>query len=410
MINHNKTLVSCFVGIANQAVLTNITAILLVPLMMLYDITITQFGLLVGINFCAQMLADIILTIYIDKLSYKTVIQVANLVAAAGMILFGLSPIIMPDNPYPIIVVATIIFSFASGICEVILSPITDTIPDDFKSKKSAMSLMHSFYAWGQAFCILYVSLMLLLVGIENWHYIVLSTVIVPIICIILFSSTTIVQVRVSAKEHNRAVLKSPIFFMCCMAIFFGAASEIVMNQYASVFAEVALGLSKIEADLMGMMLFAVCLGLGRVIHGVIGHKIDIHKVLIVGSGLSVVMYAVVGAVNNATVQLVFVVLSGFTVSLLWPGTLVIAGDSFKNAGAWIFSGLAIAGDMGAMIFPSIAGGLVDSLEFNTMYLVMTIAPAVTFVCHIVLKFLTAKHKKAESEMVEVEEIVEIVE
>lgn len=401
MINHNKTLTSCFVGIANQAVLTNITAILLVPLMMLYDITITQFGLLVGINFCAQMIADIVLTMYIDKLSYKTVIQVANVVSAIGMILFGLSPIIMPENPYPIIVIATIIFSFASGICEVILSPITDTIPDDFKSKKSAMSLMHSFYAWGQVLCILYVSLMLFFVGIENWHYIVLSTVIVPIICMMLFSRTTIVQVRVSAKEHNRSALKSPIFFVCCVAIFFGAASELVMNQYASVFAEVALGLSKIEADLVGMMLFAVCLGIGRVIHGFIGHKIDIHKLLIVGSGLSIIMYAVVGTVENATVQLVFVVLSGFTVSLLWPGTLVIAGDSFKNAGAWIFSGLAIAGDMGAMIFPSMAGGIVDSLGFNSMYLIMTIAPIVTFACHIVLKFLTARHKKLENNVVE---------
>lgn len=401
MINHNKTLVSCFVGIANQAMLTNITAILLVPLMMLYDITITQFGLLVGINFCAQMIADIVLTMYIDKLSYKTVIQAANIVSAIGMIIFGLSPLIMPENPYPIIVVATIIFSFASGICEVILSPITDTIPDDFKSKKSAMSLMHSFYAWGQVACILYVSLMLFFIGIENWHYIVLSTVVVPIICMILFSRTTIVQVRISAKEHNRKALKSPIFYICCVAIFFGAASELVMNQYASVFAEVALGLSKIEADLVGMMLFAVCLGIGRVIHGCIGHKVDIHKLLIIGSGLSIAMYAVVGSVENTTVQLVFVVLSGLTVSLLWPGTLVIAGDSFKNAGAWIFSGLAIAGDMGAMIFPSMAGGIVDSLGFNSMYLIMTIAPTVTFGCHIVLKFLTARHKKLENDIVE---------
>ena len=401
MINHKRTLASCFCGIANQAILTNITAILFVPLMMLYDITITQFGLLVGINFCAQMVADIVLTIYIDKIKYKNIVQIANVISVIGMIVFAMAPVIMPDNPFPLIVVATIIFSFASGICEVVLSPITDTIPDDYKSKKSAMSLMHSFYAWGQVFCILYVSVMLYVVGIEYWNYIALSTIIVPIVCMALFSTTNIVQVRQVSREHNKTAIKSPIFFVCCVAIFFGAASELVMNQYASAFAEIALGLSKIQADLLGMMLFAVCLGLGRVIHGFIGHKVDIHKLLIAGSGMSIAMYAIVGAVNTPIVQLVFVVLSGFTVSLLWPGTLVIAGDSFKNAGAWIFSGLAIAGDMGAMIFPSIAGGIVDSIGFNKMYLVMMIAPIATFICHIVLKYLTSKRKTTSENIVE---------
>ena len=259
------------------------------------------------------------------------------------------------------------------------------------------MSLMHSFYAWGQVACIIYVSVMMYCVGIEYWNYIALSTIVVPMICMVLFSRTSIVQVRQVNREHNKSAIKSPIFFFCCIAIFFGAASELIMNQYASAFAEIALGLSKIQADLIGMMLFAVCLGIGRVIHGVIGHKVDIHKLLIASSALSIVMYAVVGSVNAPIVQLVFVVLSGLTVSLLWPGTLVIAGDSFKNAGAWIFSGLAIAGDMGAMIFPSIAGGIVDSIGFNKMYLIMTIAPLLTFVCHVILKYLTASKNKSET-------------
>ncbi len=392
MINHNKTLASCFCGIANQALLTNITAILLAPMMLLYGITIAQFGILIGINFCTQMIADILLTIYIDKIKYKVMIQGSNILSILGLIILGLSPLIMPENPYPIIIVATIIFSFASGISEVVLSPITDTIPDDFKSKKSAMSLMHSFYAWGQVGCILYVSLMLYFFGMENWHYITLSTIAMPIVCMILFNRTTIVQVRTVTKGESKSVMKSPIFYVCCIAIFFGAASELLMNQYVSVFAESSLGLTKIQADLIGMMLFAVCLGLGRVLYGFIGHKVDIHLMLIISSGLAIAMYAIVGSVTNHLVQLIFVVLSGFAVSLLWPGTLVIAGESFKNAGAWIFSGLAIAGDMGAMIFPTIAGGIVDRSSFNMMYLIMTVAPIITFICHVALKFMTKKH------------------
>ena len=394
MINHNKTLASCFIGITNQAFLTNITAILVVPFMTLYDFTMAQFGLLIGINFASQMIADIILTLFIDKIKYKNIVQFANIISIIGTILFSLSPFIMRENPYPIILVATIIFAFASGMLEVILSPITDTIPDDFKNKKSAMSLMHSFYAWGQVLCIVYVSLSLTFFGIENWMYIVLATILVPIVCMIMFASTTIVEVRkVEEVGENKKVLKNPIFFLCAFAIMFGAASEIIMNQYVSSFCEINLNLSKTMSDMVGMVLFAVCLGLGRLLFGFLGHKVNIHKVLIISSFMAIICYAIVGGVSNSIVALIFAILTGFFVSLLWPGVLGIAGEVFPKAGAWIFSSLAIAGDVGAMLLPSIAGKVVDNVGFNEMFLVMLFVPILTFICHITIYAIKIRKK-----------------
>jgi predicted dehydrogenase len=51
-------------------------------------------------------------------------------------------------------------------------------------------------------------------------------------------------------------------------AIFFGASTEVVMNQWASTFTEKALSLPKVTGDLLGMCGFAVMLGLGRLIYG----------------------------------------------------------------------------------------------------------------------------------------------
>lgn len=386
MINHNKTLTSCFIGGANQAFLTNMTAILIVPFMTLYNFTMAQFGLLIGINFATQMIADIILTLFIDKMKYKYIVQTANIISIVGVVIFSMAPFIMRENPYPIILIATIIFSFASGMLEVILSPITDTIPDDFKNKKSAMSFMHSSYAWGQVVCIVYISLSLTYFGIDKWMYIVLATILVPILCMIMFASTTIVEVRkIEEIGDNKKVLKNPIFFLCAFAIMFGAASEIIMNQYVSSFCEINLNLSKTMSDMVGMVLFAVCLGLGRVLFGFLGHKVNIHKVLIISSFMAVICYAIVGGINNSVVALIFAILTGFFVSLLWPGVLGVAGEVFPRAGAWIFSSLAIAGDIGAMLLPSIAGKVVDSVGFNEMFLIMLFVPILTFVCHITI-------------------------
>ena len=64
---YRRTTVSCFVGIFVQAVVTNLTAILFIPLMGLYDLQYGQLGILVGVNFTAQVSADILFSGAIDR-------------------------------------------------------------------------------------------------------------------------------------------------------------------------------------------------------------------------------------------------------------------------------------------------------------------------------------------------------
>lgn len=388
--NYSYTLKACFMEIFNQAIYANVSALLFVPFMVMYGFSIGQIGFLVGVNFATQFFADLLLTAILDKVRYKTVVQASNILAIIGFTLFALAPVIAKENIFLTIAIATVVFSAASGMLEVTLSPITDTIPDDFKNKKSAMSLMHSFYAWGQIACIIFVAVMLLVLGQENWNIIIAILIAMPVISTIVFSRVQVIEVRgiadkVKLKAENKKVFKSPVFYLCALAICFGAGSEIVMNQYISTFCELSLNMTKIQADLVGMCLFAFFLGLGRLIYGVWGEKINLSKVLIIGSFLATIMYLVVGIVDIAWLSLLCAVAVGFFISLLWPGALSLSGNNFSKAGAWIFSFLAITGDVGCTVFPMIGGTIAEAINLKAMFLIGAIMPFGAFVCHTII-------------------------
>ncbi len=396
--NYNRILIASCTANASQAIWANMTALLLVPFMSLYGLTLGQMGVLVGINFGAQIVADLLLTFIIDKVKYKNLVYVANLLGFIGMVLYCLSPTLLPKNPFIPFVFSTIIFSFASGMLEVVLSPIVDTIPDTFKNKKAMMSLLHSFYAWWQAISIVIIALSINFLGSENWMYVIGALAIVPVVNTLLFIPVKITESRSldDKQQSTFKVAKSPIYLLCCVAIIVGAGIEIIMNQYVATFCAINLGISKLMADMIGMLLFAVMLGAGRLIFGFFGHKMNLSKVLIISCILAGVSYLLVGLGINTILSLVLCVLVGLFSSMCWPGVISIAGEAFPKAGAWIFSTLAIFGDVGASAFGAMAGSIADNLSMSKMFMIVSILPFVCAICHFAIHLLVKKKKKEE--------------
>lgn len=397
--NYNRLLTASCTANASQAIYANMTALLIVPFMSLYGLTLGQMGVLVGINFGTQILADILLTFIIDKVKFKNLVYCANLLGFIGMVLYCMSPKILPANPFVPFVISTIIFSFASGMLEVVLSPIVDTIPDTYKNKKAIMSLLHSFYAWWQAICIVFISLCIHFFGVENWMYIIGALAAVPALNTLLFIPVKITEQRSieSKNESSLKVVKSPIYLLCCLAIIVGAGVEIIMNQYVSTFCELNLGVSKLMSDMIGMFLFAIMLGIGRLVFGFFGHKMNLSKVLIMSCLLAGVAYVLIGLDLNPILSLVLCVLVGLFSSMCWPGVLSIAGEAFPKAGAWIFSALAIFGDVGASMFGGIAGSIADNLSLSKMFLIVSCLPFACCLCHIAIYVLVKAKKKKQA-------------
>ena len=387
--SYKLTFAACIAGIANQAVVASVIALLFTSFMELYGFEVWQLGVFVGVNFISQLVADVILTVCIDRLSYRKTAIISVALSAAGLALLALLPMLpfIKNNGliYPAMLFATVIFAFSGGMLEVIITPITDAIPDS-KSKSGALAMMHSFYAWGQVITIVATSLFVVLLGAEYWHYIVLIWCVLPLISLVLFTVCPISRMPVEggAKEKGRTML-SPYMIFAMLAIFTAGGTEIVMNQYVATFSQVSLGFSKATSDMVGMGLFAVMMGIARTGYGILGDRLNMNVVLVTGSAACFALYLVVGFVPIAWVALVACVLCGFFSALLWPGTLVVASRRFPTSGAWVFALLAICGDVGASVFSTAAGFFADSFGLNAAFAISSLIPLVCSISNVLL-------------------------
>ena len=350
--NYKLTFVGCFFGLFSQAIITNLTAILFVPFMNLYGFDVWHLGVLVGVNFFAQLIADVVLTIIVDRIDYRLPIQIAQILSAVGLILFALVPFIFAGNEFIGFLIATVIFAFSGGMQEVIISPMVDAFPES-KSKSFMMSVLHSFYAWGQAIAVVVTAVYLVIVPHEFWYYIALFWSILPIIGLIIFCICPVSKRKVVKSEQKKAII-NPTMILCLIAIFLGGGTEIFANQYVSTFCVLALDFPKHIADLVGMGLFAACMGIGRIVFAKLSVKISMSRILVITSALSFALYMIAGLSPLPVVSLIAVILCGFSVAVLWPGVLTVAGDKFPMAGALIFALLAISGDLGGSLIPTV--------------------------------------------------------
>lgn len=134
------------------------------------------------------------------------------------------------------------------------------------------------------------------------------------------------------------------------------AIYQLVMAQWASAYAEAALGLSKTMGDLLGPCLFAVSMGISRILYGKYGEKVDLSKFMLGSGALCVVCYVLASLFLNPVVGLTGCILCGFSVGIMWPGTLSISSKKFPAGGTAMFALLAMAGDLGGSIGPGIVG------------------------------------------------------
>lgn len=347
-----------------QATVVNLTPVLFIPLREQFSLSFGQLGLLVLINFVTQVLFDIIFSHSVDKHGYRLYLVFAHLAAAVGFILFALTPLFMV-NPYPGFIAGTILFSAGGGLLELLISPTVNAIPSD--SKSSSMSLLHSFYAWGQMVVIIVTTLFLFVFGKASWQMIMILWAIPPLINALLFSKVPFgPSVSEEKREGIGKHIKNKFFIAAMFAIALGAASELIMSQWSSAYMEKVMLIPKAIGDISGMAMFALMLGLGRVIHGKYGKKFSLYTLMTIGTITAFLCYLIVAISPNSFISLIACAVCGIAVSLLWPGTLVLSSERFPMAGTWLFAFLAAGGDIGASIGPWSMGVITDAASKST--------------------------------------------
>ncbi len=357
--DYKRTLTASNLAGFIQSVAMNFSPFLFVPLMLLYGLSYTELGFLVLVNFLAQFVACLYFGWPVNKYGYKSFCIGSQVVIVVGLALFALAPWIAPGREMIVLALGTVVFSIGTGLLEVLLSPITKSIPA--KNSEANFMIMHSAFAGGIFAAALVTTLLIRVLGDEKWQLIVLLWALLP-----LYNTFKFIKAPMPGiiPEHERMkvgnLLRSPVFIVGFFAIFFGAATELLIVQWGSTYLEQGLGLPKTVGDVLGLCLFSAMLAAARLLYAKRGAGLNMNKLMIWGSLACVLLYVIVALAPTAWLVLVAFGLIGFCSSLLWTGTLIVSADTLPHTGALIFALLAGGGQLGIAAVGQLVGWLSD--------------------------------------------------
>lgn len=367
---YQKTIYACFTGYIVQAIINNFAPLLFLMFQSSYGIPLEKITLLVTFNFGLQLLIDLCSVWFVDKIGYRVSMVLAHLFAAVGLVLLTVLPACFLD-PFIGLLIAVVIYAVGGGLLEVLVSPVVEACPTDNKEK--AMSLLHSFYCWGHVAVVLISTGFFWIAGIENWKILALVWACVPVINGIVFLKVPIAPLLAEGEEglSVKELFKSGLFWVFMLMMLSAGASEQAVSQWASALAEKGLGISKTLGDLAGPMAFAVLMGSARAFYGKYGERINL-KLFFAGSCiLCICSYLIIAFVPVPALGLLGCALCGLSVGILWPGTFSMASASMKRGGTALFAMLALAGDVGCSMGPTVvgrvSGALGDNLRFGVL-------------------------------------------
>lgn len=385
--NYNRTLIACYLGFITQAICANFAPLLFITFNKTYKISLGMIALIPTVFFFTQLIVDIICGLVVDKIGYRVCVVASEVCAALGLISLAFLPDLF-SNPYIGIIIAVIIYAIGSGLIEVLVSPIVEACP--FEHKEAVMSMLHSFYCWGSVGVIVLSSLFFIFFGIENWKILACIWAIIPIMNIFNFMTCPIERLTEEGKGMSYLQLFGvPIFWVCVILMICAGASELSMAQWASAYAESALGLSKTVCDLAGPCLFATTMGISRVIFGKFGDRLNL-KNFMIGSGiLCLFCYIMASVFESPVIGLIGCIMCGFSVGIMWPGSISISSRILPTGGTAMFALLAMAGDLGGSIGPALVGNITE-MYGNNMHkgmLAGCIFPVILVIFVFALKF-----------------------
>ena len=314
-------------------------------------------------NFLVQLAVDLIATSVVSKIGYRISIVASQFLAALGFVLLAVLPDLCSD-PYIGIMTSTVIYAMGGGLIEVLASPIMEACPTDNKEK--SMSLLHSFFCWGHVVVVLVTTIFFKIFGTENWRIMTLIRALVPFINAFAFLGAPIATLEDEEEQGVpiKELLLSKVFWVFMIMMLCSGASEIAVSQWASVFAEKGLGVSKAIGDLAGPMAFAILMGSSRFYYGKCGDKMDLDRFMLLSSILCVISYLAISFIDNPIVGLIGCAVCGLSVGIMWPGTLSKASAMLKG-GTAMFALFAVAGDVGCSAGPTLAGLVSSSMGDN---------------------------------------------
>ena len=351
---YKPTLIACFLGYVVQSIVNTFVPLLFLTFQSEFNIPLAQITLLITINFGLQFFIDFAAAFFIDKIGYRACAIASNVFSAAGLVSLAVLPALLP-NAFIGLLISVLLYATGGGLLEVVISPIVEACPNE--RKEQTMSLLHSFYCWGCLFVICVSAGFFALFSISNWKIMALIWAVLPVITAILFAFVPLKTLNEEDGEQIKisALLKNKTFWLYALIMACAGASENSVSQWASTFVEKSLGLPKSLGDLSGPAFFAICMGTCRLLYGKSKSKMPLETLLLLSGLLCFACYLLMAFVKLPVISLIAMGVCGFSVGLLWPGTLSLASKNVKGGNA-MFAFMALFGDLGCLGGPTLAG------------------------------------------------------
>ncbi len=354
--NYKKTLIACYLGFVTQAISANFTPLLFLTFKSTYGISLERIAMIPLVFYLTQLLVDLAATKFADKIGYRTCVLFSQILSAVGLILMAILPDVLP-SPFIGILASVVLYAIGSGLIEVLISPIVEACP--FENKEGTMSLLHSFYCWGAMGVIIGSTIFFALFGIESWRILAVIWALIPLYNTFNFISCPIERLTADGESMGiKGLLRTPVFWLMIVLMICSGASEASMAQWASAFTESAIGVSKTVGDLAGPCAFAMFMGISRMIYGKFSERLDLTRVMLGCGIMCVICYLLASLSALPILGLLGCALCGFAVGIMWPGSISLSSKKCPSGGTAMFAFLALAGDLGAMVSPSMVGTL----------------------------------------------------
>ncbi|MDO4547545.1 MAG: MFS transporter [Clostridia bacterium] len=360
---YKKTLYACYLGFITQAIAANFAPLLFLTFHNDYAIPLGQIALIPMTLFLTQLIIDVFCAKFVDRIGYRKCIVASGICSAVGLAGLALLPDLLAD-PFAGIIISVVIYAVGSGLVEVLCSPIVEACPLD--NKDAVMSLLHSFYCWGCVGVILLSTVFFAIFGVHQWKWLACIWAIIPLYNTHNFLTCPIERLVEEGKGMSIGdLLKVPLFWISIVLMVAAGASELSMAQWASAYAESAIGLSKTTGDLAGPCLFAVTMGISRAIYGKYGEKLNLMRFMLGSGCLCLVCYLLAAVSSSPLVGLIGCVICGFSVGIMWPGTISVSSGQLPRGGTALFALLAMAGDLGGALGPGLVGAITQNANDN---------------------------------------------
>ena len=361
-VSYGKTKTACYLGYVTQAISINLLPLLYVTFQKEFSVTLAQLGLLATVIFVVQIAVDLLAARFGRHLSYRVGCIAAHVCATVGLASMSFLPSVLSD-PYIGILLASVLLSVGGGLIEVLISPVVDAIPGE--EKAGEMSLLHSFYCWGVVGVALLSTLFFTVCGTVAWRWLVLLWTLIPAMTVLLFCLVPLPPKPEATAASPQPFRFAGLFLLLMLLMLCGGATELGLAQWASLFAERGLRVSKTLGDLLGPCAFALFQGSARVVYARQSLSHDARRMLVLCAVGCVVSYSLIVASPWPLLSLLGFCLCGWFVGPMWPGILSLASERYPTGGTSMFATLALCGDMGCALAPAMVGAVSDAVRMN---------------------------------------------